>query len=116
MPYSSKHKHQTRARIVSAARGLFNRRGFAEVSIDDIMAAAGLTRGGFYNHFGAKDDLLAEILLGFTEEQENMNGGTAIRRQPTTAARRPAGRTSLSILSNSMSRDIIWRTWTGSVR
>lgn len=50
MPYPPEHKPQIRARIVQCARQLFNRRGFTEVSIDDVMAAAGLTRGGFYNH------------------------------------------------------------------
>lgn len=62
MPYTSEHKAQTRARIVATARRLFTRRGFAEVSIDQIMAEAGLTRGGFYNHFKRKQDLYAEAV------------------------------------------------------
>lgn len=62
MPYTSEHKAQTRARIVSTARRLFTRRGFAEVSIDEIMAEVGLTRGGFYNHFKRKQDLYAEAV------------------------------------------------------
>ena len=44
------------------ARSLFNRRGFADVSIDEIMANAGLTRGGFYNHFATKEELYAEVV------------------------------------------------------
>lgn len=62
MPYTAEHKAQTRARIVASARRLFNRRGFAEVSIDEIMRGAGLTRGGFYNHFASKEDLYAEAV------------------------------------------------------
>lgn len=65
MPYTPEHKQETRARIVECARQLFNRRGFTEVSIDEIMAAAGLTRGGFYNHFKTKEDLYAEILNAY---------------------------------------------------
>lgn len=65
MPLSPEHKRRTRARIIEAARGLFNRRGFAEVSIDEIMGAAGLTRGGFYNHFRNKNEVYAETLRGF---------------------------------------------------
>jgi AcrR family transcriptional regulator len=65
MPYPPEHKRRTRARIVECARALFNRRGFTEVSIDEIMAAAGLTRGGFYNHFKTKDELYAEALSAF---------------------------------------------------
>ncbi|MEH6414453.1 TetR/AcrR family transcriptional regulator [Pseudomonas sp. CGJS7] len=62
MPYTVEHKAQTRARIVDSARRLFNRHGFSEVSIDQIMAEAGLTRGGFYNHFQRKQDLYAEVV------------------------------------------------------
>ena len=62
MPYTAEHKAETRKRIVQSARRLFNRHGFSEVSIDDIMAGAGLTRGGFYNHFKTKDELYAEAV------------------------------------------------------
>jgi AcrR family transcriptional regulator len=65
MPYTAEHKAHTRARIVESARELFNHRGFSEVSIDEIMAAAGLTRGGFYNHFQAKEDLYIEAINTF---------------------------------------------------
>lgn len=62
MPYTAEHKQKTRQRIVECARELFNRRGFANVSIDEIMQRAGLTRGGFYNHFKAKEELYAEAV------------------------------------------------------
>lgn len=62
MSYTAEHKRKTRQRIVESARELFNRRGFTEVSIDEIMQRAGLTRGGFYNHFEAKEELYAEAV------------------------------------------------------
>lgn len=65
MPLTAEHKQKTRARIVECARELFNRRGFADVSIDEIMQRAGLTRGGFYNHFRAKDELFAEAIAAY---------------------------------------------------
>ncbi len=65
MPYRPEHKADVRRRIVESARILFNRKGFAEVSIDDIMAEVGLTRGGFYNHFSNKDELYAEAVASF---------------------------------------------------
>jgi AcrR family transcriptional regulator len=65
MPYSPEHKPKTRTRIVQAARKLFNLRGFAAVSIDEIMAEAGLTHGGFYKHFARKEDLYQEAVLEF---------------------------------------------------
>ena len=70
MPYPPEHKPQIRARIVKCARQLFNRRGFTEVSIDDVMAAAGLTRGGFYNHFKTKEDLFVETLAAYRQERQ----------------------------------------------
>lgn len=66
MPYSSEHKIRTRERIVASARKLFNRHGFQQVSIDRIMAEAGLTRGGFYAHFDSKDELYAAAVASFS--------------------------------------------------
>jgi TetR/AcrR family transcriptional repressor of nem operon len=65
MPYTPEHKEKTRSRILESARALFNRRGFASVSIDDVMSRAGLTRGGFYNHFRTKDELFVEAVESF---------------------------------------------------
>ena len=58
------HHEETRAKIRSA-RKLFNRLGFDRVSIDAIMADAGLTRGAFYSYFNTKSDLYAEVLECF---------------------------------------------------
>ena len=66
MPYTAEHKERTRARIVESARKLFNRHGFEQVSIETIMSEAGLTRGGFYNHFESKDELYAAAVASFT--------------------------------------------------
>lgn len=65
MPYAPDHKAETRARILDSARRLFNRRGLTEISIDEVMAGAGLTRGGFYSHFASKEELYAEAILHF---------------------------------------------------
>lgn len=65
MPYPAGHKERIRARIVDAARRLFNRNGFEQVSIDQIMAAADLTRGGFYHYFESKDALYAAAVTSF---------------------------------------------------
>ncbi|WP_108810685.1 TetR family transcriptional regulator [Sphingorhabdus sp. Alg231-15] len=68
MPYSAEHKQQTRTKIVESARILFNRHGFQDVTIDMVMENAGLTRGGFYNHFKTKEQLhhaaVSSFLLG----------------------------------------------------
>jgi TetR/AcrR family transcriptional repressor of nem operon len=65
MPYPPGHRDATKATIVRAARKLFNRFGFDRVSVEQIMAEAGLTHGGFYRHFQSKGDLYAEVLKCF---------------------------------------------------
>jgi TetR/AcrR family transcriptional regulator, transcriptional repressor for nem operon len=65
MRYSAEHKLDTRQRILESARRLFNRKGFLEVSIDEIMENAGLTHGGFYRHFSGKDELYATAVQWF---------------------------------------------------
>ena len=69
MPYAPEHKEETRRKIVDAAARLFNRKGFAEVTIDDIMTAAGLTHGGFYRHFDNKEELYAETVRHFLKKE-----------------------------------------------
>jgi len=65
MPYSARHRDATRAKIVETARMLFNRHGFQNVTIDQVMQEAGLTRGGFYNHFKNKEALFSEAVSSF---------------------------------------------------
>jgi TetR/AcrR family transcriptional repressor of nem operon len=62
MPYPAGHRDQVKRKIVDSARRLFNRHGFDNVSLGQIMAAAGLTHGGFYSYFKSKSDLYAEVL------------------------------------------------------
>ena len=63
MPYAPAHKQQSRERIVRAAAELFATKGFDAVSIDQVMEAAGLTRGAFYAHFHSKQDLYRESII-----------------------------------------------------
>lgn len=62
MPYSQKHKAQSRQRIVASAYNLFSSRGYENVSINEIMADAKMTRGAFYAHFGSKSKLYKEAI------------------------------------------------------
>jgi TetR/AcrR family transcriptional regulator, transcriptional repressor for nem operon len=69
MPRVSRHqKELNRERIVAAAGEGFRARGIDGVGIDEVMKTAGMTHGGFYNHFASKDDLaLAVLNQGFTD-------------------------------------------------
>lgn len=60
MKVSKAQSQENRARIVETAAALFREQGYDGVSVADLMAAAGLTHGGFYRHFGSKADLMAE--------------------------------------------------------
>ena len=52
---------QTRRRIVEAAAPIFNQRGYEGTSLNDLMEATGLQKGGIYRHFASKEELAAEV-------------------------------------------------------
>jgi TetR/AcrR family transcriptional regulator, transcriptional repressor for nem operon len=51
---------ETRQRIIATAAPIFNMQGFAGASMQDILDATGLEKGGLYRHFASKEDLAAE--------------------------------------------------------
>ena len=85
MPNPFRNRDQVKQRIVQSAAQLFNRHGFTGVSIDDIMAGAGLTRGGFYSYFQSKSELYAEAINRFVNEKRE--GADTIDKAADRAAR-----------------------------
>ena len=83
MPYPPEHRDETRTKIVRSAQRLFNKHGFESVSIDDIMAAADLTRGGFYRYFESKSDLYAEAMECFFTNPECGNRWEGVQVDPS---------------------------------
>jgi AcrR family transcriptional regulator len=53
---------KTRAKLIRAARKAFAAKGYAAASMDDLTAAAGLTRGALYHNFGDKKGLLQAVI------------------------------------------------------
>src|ERR1700684_1989046 len=73
MGTQTQHREQVRQKIIQSALQLFNKHGFTAASIDDIMAGAGMTRGGFYSYFQSKSELYAEAISCFvTGKQEEI--------------------------------------------
>jgi TetR/AcrR family transcriptional repressor of nem operon len=60
--YSAEHKQRTRERVLKEAASAIRRDGPDRIGVAGIMAAAGLTHGGFYAHFDSKDALLVAAI------------------------------------------------------
>ena len=70
MPYPVGHRAEVKQKIIRSARQLFNRHGFDNVSIQQIMSGAGLTHGGFYSYFRSKSDLCTNVLgCSYTDQE-----------------------------------------------
>lgn len=67
MKVSKTQALENRKRVVETASVLFRERGYDGVGVIELMGAAGLTHGGFYNHFRSKSALMAEAtVFGFS--------------------------------------------------
>ena len=62
MGYSKAQKSRTHKRIVAIASKRFREKGLAGLGIAELMKEAGLTVGGFYKHFGSRDELVGEAV------------------------------------------------------
>ncbi len=74
MRYGPEYRDKTRKRILDAAAQLLPLRGFEALTIDRIMAEAGLTRGAFYAYFGSKAELIAAALEEAVLNQARFHG------------------------------------------
>src|SRR5215475_9781275 len=76
MRYPAEETAAKHERIVKEASRLFRERGFENVSVSEVMKAAGLTHGAFYAHFGSKEELEAAAVaygqkISFERVQRN---------------------------------------------
>lgn len=73
MRVSKVQAQENRARVVERASALFRERGYDGVGVVELMAAAGLTHGGFYNQFKSKAALMREATAcGLSRSTERM--------------------------------------------
>jgi len=61
---------QTREHILATAESLILQRGYVGTSIEEIIGQAGITKGGFFYHFGGKSDLAHKLIVRFLEQDE----------------------------------------------
>jgi TetR/AcrR family transcriptional regulator, transcriptional repressor for nem operon len=62
MRYRPEHKVEVHRKILKDASRRVRAEGIAGAAVSSVMRDSGLTNGGFYKHFGSKDDLLRESL------------------------------------------------------
>lgn len=86
MRQSREAKAETHQAIVAAAARQFRERGIERTSVGDVMQAANRTHGGFYRHFGSKEDLLVAALgRAFEEMLDIMDRGLSEVPAPCAA-------------------------------
>ena len=68
MRYSPEHKAESHEKILSTAARAFREHGGDSSGIGSVMKKVGLAKGGFYRHFGSKDDLLVEAVARAFDE------------------------------------------------
>jgi TetR/AcrR family transcriptional regulator, transcriptional repressor for nem operon len=111
MRKSREEAAQTRKRIVTAASEEFRKNGIVATGLSDLMSTAGLTHGGFYKHFGSKDQLVAEAcaeavktILEKLAAASSEKGGAAAAYLSTDHRDNPATGCPLSAIGSELAR------------
>jgi len=88
MNVKAQQSEATRAALVAAARPLFAERGYAGVGTEEIVRAAGVTRGALYHHFADKKDLFRAVYEDVERELvEQIAAGALSAADPVEALR-----------------------------
>ncbi|WP_431045884.1 TetR/AcrR family transcriptional regulator [Roseateles sp. L2-2] len=82
MRYPAEETAEKHQRILDQAALLLKERGLSKVSVSEVMKAAGLTHGAFYNHFDSKEDLIAKTVA---------HASATARQEMADAAASPQG-------------------------
>src|SRR5690349_544623 len=85
MRYAPEHKVQTHRKIVKDASLRVRAEGLNGAAVATVMRDTGLTHGGFYKHFGSKDELLLESLSAAFREMAERLASAAEEATPGTA-------------------------------
>ncbi len=75
---NAERTEQTRGKLVAAGRELFGKHGYSNVSTEQIVQRAKVTRGALYHHFGDKRDLFREVTESVEADATQRTAATAI--------------------------------------
>jgi AcrR family transcriptional regulator len=81
VPSFAERSEATTQELIRAARALFAERGFAETSIEDVVRAAGVTRGALYHHFTSKTDVFRAVFEAEERELARRLAAAAARKR-----------------------------------
>ncbi len=84
MSTQAERREATQRALVASGRRLFAERGYAKVSIDEIAADAGVTRGALYHHFAGKEELFETV---FRAEEARLRDEVIARVAPVADPR-----------------------------
>ncbi|MGH8776408.1 MAG: TetR/AcrR family transcriptional regulator [Jiangellaceae bacterium] len=80
----AQQREETTRALLSHARRLFAVKGYAQVSLAEIVTAAGVTKGALYHHFAGKDDLFRTVLQEVHQEVADRIAAAAPDAEPWT--------------------------------
>jgi AcrR family transcriptional regulator len=90
----TRRRENTRARLVAAAEGVFAAKGVRRVTVDDLVGAAGFTRGAFYSNFSSIEEVFFAVFQQLSEEM--------LARVRTTVDETPEGEFTLEKVINDL--------------
>lgn len=108
---------QTRARLLSAASEVFAERGYERASLDEVAAAAGLTKGAVYSSFASKDDLFYALMRDRIGERLELVGHAVEQDLSLEERTRDAGDGLAGLISSQSDWHLLFiEFWTRAVR
>jgi TetR/AcrR family transcriptional repressor of nem operon len=78
----------TKERIIKAAGMLYSTHGCEGTTLDDIITAAGITKGAFYHYFKTKDSLSEDLLDNIIDDYQNLAASLDFKAEPIDQLRR----------------------------